>query len=366
MSIRLRDVSIRFPQMRNTIKRITKLIAVSIGLYCTLNLLVGFNQSLLNRSVEHQILHISSQLLNAADQQLQQQYPEGNVFANAIFALSLIEYSEKNPQLNPDHATLVDQCIMMLLSGETQQHFDNNLHLQYGAFYHGWTNYVLYEYQKSSLFISSSYRESINTAYRQFSDRIVESQEDSVRLLETYHSSYWPADNLMCIASLDSNYQSLKLAWTNHILDSSENEHDLVNHDGFQPTVSRGSSLALSIYALAQIDPTLAANQYEVFDEEFNLNILGIHFIKEHHDQGEMDIDSGPIIFGIGSVATIMNIKAIENVNNEKLKLTWGLLNLLGIPLHWSGHKSYLFEKELMFDIFMLWMSMSLLEEVED
>ena len=41
------------------------------------------------------------------------------------------------------------------------------------------------------------------------------------------------------------------------------------------------------------------------------------------------DVDSGPIVFGYGASATIMNIKAQAVLGVPKAKNTWALINLL-------------------------------------
>jgi len=67
------------------------------------------------------------------------------------------------------------------------------------------------------------------------------------------------------------------------------------------------------------------------------------------------DIDSGPIIFGYGSAGTVMNIKTQAALGNKRSAFTWGFLNTLGIPVRYKHQKYYLFKKEMMFDLFMLW-----------
>jgi len=42
--------------------------------------------------------------------------------------------------------------------------------------------------------------------------------------------------------------------------------------------------------------------------------------------------------------------------------LTFGFLNLLGLPINLFGKKYYLLQQEPMFDIFMLWNAVGILE----
>ena len=348
--------------MRRILKRLVWLAAVSVLFYCIFNLFTGFSQVLLKQSIANQINSISQQLLEGADQSLQQSFPEGVIFANAIFALSILE-AEANLSLSyKEAARLIDHSILQLLSDDNSQNYDKDLIPAYGAFYNGWTNVVLMNYRLSKSFKYSSIQNQVNSEYSTISERIVAAQNEGVHLLDTYHSSIWPADNLMCIASLDSSHHDLQQDWYRKIIDSSDNQLGLINHDGFQPEISRGSSLALATYATALFDPESARRQNSIFQKHYLLSILDIHFIKEYENDGELDVDSGPIIYGIGSVATIMNIKTQKTINNKQLRLTWGFLNMLGLPINFNGKKHYLFKQELMFDIFMLWTSVSLLD----
>ena len=68
-----------------------------------------------------------------------------------------------------------------------------------------------------------------------------------------------------------------------------------------------------------------------------------------------MDVDSGPVVFGYGASATVMNIKTQASRGNPKAKSTFAAMNLLGLPIHLFNKKYYLLKKEPMYDLFMLW-----------
>ncbi len=348
--------------MRRLIKRLFRWAAVGVLAYCTLNLCTGYSQVLLKRSINNQISYISQELQKGAGETLQQAFPEGMTFGHAIFSLSIIEARPSAVLSDQESAILIDHSILQLISEKNTQVYDKTLVPTYGAFYNGWTNFILKKYRESNSYEYSSIQRTVNKAYEDISKRIVDAQEEQVHLLDTYHSSIWPADNLMCIASLDTSHYNLQKAWYHNLIDSSDNHRGLINHDAFQPKISRGSSLALAIYATSQFDNEPARKQNSIFYDNYLRRLLGLDLIKEYENGGEMDADSGPILFNIGSVATIMNIKTQHSVNNLQLRLTWGFLNMLGLPLNLNGEKCYLFEQELMFDIFMLWTSVSLLD----
>jgi len=71
-------------------------------------------------------------------------------------------------------------------------------------------------------------------------------------------------------------------------------------------------------------------------------------------------MDSGPVVFGYGSSATIMNIKTQASLSNRKSKITWAVMNTIAIPINIFKKKFYLLKKEPMLDLFMLWGSTEL------
>ena len=74
----------------------------------------------------------------------------------------------------------------------------------------------------------------------------------------------------------------------------------------------RGSSLALMCLLMPQIDSAFAKDQFKVFAQHFFGERMGVpvvtEFPKDHTGKG--DVDSGPLIFGAGPVATIVGAGA--------------------------------------------------------
>ncbi len=116
-------------------------------------------------------------------------------------------------------------------------------------------------------------------------------------------------------------------------------------------------------YFLSYIDNDIALKTFYDYTGIFTQNILGISLVKENiGNNNSEDIDSGPVLFGYGSVATIMNCKTMATLNVIGAKSTWSLLNCLGLPINLFGKKYYLLGKEPMYDIFMLWIAVDLID----
>jgi len=219
----------------------------------------------------------------------------------------------------------------------------------------------LSQYINSILFQHSQHQVGFIAAHDQITKRLVEAQGDSVHLLASYYDAIWPADNLACVASL-SQKPALQKKWMGTIERSSTSALNLIHHYHESPEIARGSSQALINYLNATFDESRAKRNNKIYSDHFIKQYFALQLVKEYHDGGEGDIDSGPLLFGYGSVATIVNIKTQAEVNDDQLKLTWGLLNAMGLPINLFGKKYYLFKQELIFDIFMLWCSVELID----
>jgi len=335
-------------------KKALKIVSCLILFYICFTLITPFNSTLKSRSINNQINYIHKRLEKGDDNVLQRRYPEGKIFSNAIFALSAIQHFEKYP--NEKSIIIIDNCIKRLLSEQSKRMFDDSLNPKFGAFYNGWINIVLKEYKYSSLFQKTNIQDLVNQEYHNLSNRIINSVSDSLRYIETYSGAIWPADNLVCISSLNNELDSFKKEWVDTLLERTKTSSGLFHHVGSKQKEIRGSSQALSLYFLNQVNPRMASKKNEIFKKILVRDILGIQVVCEHVQPSKRrdDIDSGPILFTYGSVATIMNVKTQSSLMQDS-RLTWGFLNLLGVPIHTLQYKYYLFKQELMFDIFMLW-----------
>ena len=210
------------------------------------------------------------------------------------------------------------------------------------------------------MYAYSNQQKLFDDAYQSLSHQIIQHQIDSISVIESYSESVWPADNLACIASLDSSFYYIKEEWLELLINMSQNESGLINHDNFDKSVVRGSSQALILYFLIEIEENFARSSYHRYNDIFIDRFFGLLLVNEYENDGSEDLDSGPLVLGYGSVATIMNVITQAQYNKQE-KLTWGFLNVLGIPINIFGKKYYLFKQELMLDIFMLWTSVALI-----
>lgn len=319
-----------------------------------------FNKFLKNRSIENQINYLSHILDQGYDNQLQSRYPEGKVFSNALLALSVIEYCDKNKDFKVENAEIVDKCLDRLLSKNALRIFPTDIKPTYGMFYNGWVNNVLVSYSKSQLFLFSNNQQKIIDTSQTIESELNSTQKDSIKILDSYTGSHYPADNLIGIVSLQDSIT--KHLWLDKIFSETLHPKKLINHAESDQSIARGSSSALIVYCLNKSRYPDIIQYQNKYKETFVDQYFGIQLVKENENgSNNSDFDSGPVIFGYGAAATIMNIKTQASIGDKKhSKITWAFFNTISIPLNFFYSKHYLFQQEPMYDLFMLWAAVEL------
>ena len=340
-------------------RKILKYLGIFTLLYLIISFITPFNRILRKRSIENQIKHLSELLSSGYDDQLQFKFPEGKLFSNALLALSIIDYSNNYALFEKPYSQIIDDCIERLYSQKMLDNFDKSIDPKYGIFYTGWTNYVCQKYQRSDLFKYSSEANKIKKYSNTLKTRIINTLSDSMRTLESYYDSAWPADNLVGLLSIE--HDSIQKEGLTHLLKSSKHPSGLIHHSNDDKSIIRGSSSAMITYCLEELGYNKIDEYHQKYQTHFIDRFLGIELVKEHENNfNEMDLDSGPIVFGYGASATIMNIKTQAVLQNKHSKITWAAMNCISLPINFLGKKYYLFKQEPMYDLFMLWGSVDL------
>lgn len=101
----------------------------------------GFNQD-----VKAQLAFLKTALENGVGEEMQQIYPEGLVFTYALYGLAWCNYLK---QVGTDTSLLavgraeISLALNILQSERAKSIFTKDLLLEYGAFYNGWSTYLL-------------------------------------------------------------------------------------------------------------------------------------------------------------------------------------------------------------------------------
>lgn len=324
----------------------------------------------INRDIENQLHFLKKALNNGADTDMQSIYPEGYIFINALYGLTWFDLA-KNADATTKKIAIAEiaYTLLKMQSDEAKSTFTQDLAIPYGTFYTGWTNLLL---AKKLLLTPLAERQEEDMAlYKSNCEFIAQALENPhTPYPKTYTDAAWPADVMISVASLalyehifDSKYISVIQHWTNNIKTRLDPATGLIPHavntdNGKSSAGARGSSQSLMLPFLLDIDSTFAKSQFALYKKHFLTARLGLPGLREYTitDQTFGDIDSGPVIWGIGGAASIVGVRTMTAFKEYETAI--GLRNsieMFGCPSTSDAEKKYLRGYIPMADAFIAW-----------
>ena len=326
----------------------------------------------INQDVVAQLRFLREPMHNGAGQQMQGIYPEGFVYLNALYALAWAELLPQLPPQSPLYQEGLAEtrwAVREIQSPNGYGQFINpDLPLPNGAFYQGWSAYVLGRYLAAN---PATHRDTADGGqFRRQCALIARALEASPSpYLESYAGAAWPADGVMGVAALSTHdrlyparYQPLLRQWVQQVkgrLDS----RGLIPHrtaagSGESVEDARGSSQSQLLNFLLEIDPVFARQQFQVYRRNFLTSRLGLPGIREaaHGAPPADDIDSGPVIWDVGGAASLVGRRTMQRYGDTTTAV--GLRNSIegfGAALTTSTGKRYLFGQLPIADAFIAW-----------
>jgi hypothetical protein len=302
---------------------------------------------------------------NAADQ-MQAQYPEGYVFMNALYGLAWCNLIDKKTNANiitegHDEAA---RALKNIDSSKGIAIFEPDLPIPYGAFYAGWRNYLA----GRMFLVDSTPLDSVAVQkYKDNCDSIASVLKRDVYPV-SYYNGAWPADVVLCVAALaahdrifEPKYQALIEVWLRQVKSRLDSK-GMLPHSVHSVTKeitedARGSSMSLMLVFLSEIDPAMAREQWILYKKHFVDTVFGMTGIREYPKgtTGYGDIDSGPLLFDLGSAATIVGMPAAFTAQDTTLSIAIrSEIEAFGFPTG-RGHKRYVFGTLPIADAFIAW-----------
>jgi hypothetical protein len=329
-----------------------------------------------NKDVHHQLQYLKGEMHMGATSEMQRLFPEGHLFMNALYGLAwadlVANLNEGQPDTEVPLRTEAEQEIAWALaemdSPKGRRIFQKKLPLPYGVFYRGWSNYLR---SKHFQVASKDHHSAVDKARFQADCDAIANAFDVAEepYLESYHEGTWPADNVLAIASLAAydrmfstfRYKKTVADWLVKVKANLDEQTGLIPHiwyPGRPAQGARGSSQSLMLCLLPEIDSTFARAQFALYEQYFVTRRLSLPGIREYPVgiDGNGDIDSGPVIWGIGGAASVVGQRAAMMNGQEDLYL--GLRNSLeafGAAHTLFGKKKYLFGQLPMADAFIAW-----------
>lgn len=298
-------------------------LTLALTLICVVIVSVSLYHEPAADELRTELREIKSELDKNADVDMQSIYPEGFVFMNALYATAWSSL--------PD-----DEAHKEIEKAWTKIRDDRSL--PDGSFYNGWSSYVL----ASKLRIEKVRDAGEIKHLEQQCDQIAYALQQ-----QTYPPSYpgaaWPADVVVCVASLsfhdeilEPKYNGVIVKWLNEVKNQLD-DRGMIPHGTIGG--ARGSSMALMLIFLKTIDQNFALDQFIRFKENFVSNKFGLTGILEYPkgESGQSDIDSGPVVLGFGGAATIVGMRTLSEFGEEELALKIrkevDAINIISFPI---------------------------------
>ncbi|WP_139925904.1 hypothetical protein [Hymenobacter sp. DG01] len=325
----------------------------------------------INQDVVQQLQFLRTKMHAGAAEQMQALYPEGFVYQNALYALTWIELLPHLPvqsALRQEAQAEADWALRQIQSPEGRLAFDPALPLPYGAFYQGWSAYVLGRYL-AALPTAQHLPADVTHFQRQCAAIATALRAGPTPYPESYSGAAWPADGVMCVAALAWHDRLLPAAYRADLstwlrtVDQHLDSRQMIPHQTSATTggvveAARGSSQSQLLNFLLEIDSAYAQTHFQRYRAHFLTARLGLPGVQESARGAQLteDIDSGPVIWGVGGAASIVGRRTMQRYGDTATAL--GLRNSVeafGMPWSSAAGKRYLFGALPIADAFIAW-----------
>lgn len=307
-----------------------------------------------------QLEYLGPALETRADQ-MQVYFPEGRVFTLALYGLTWVDVGRGTSDTAIRARALAEarRALALAEAPRSREVFEAAGGLPYGIFYEGWTAHL----RAGTLHLGGG--AAADTAFRAACDRLDAAFRAHGPFLDSYVEMAWPADNAVgaaalasCGTLLDRRYGQTARAWLRAALQRVDPATGLIPHDARSP-LPRGESAALMIRFLHEIDPAVAAAQYNAFVRTFATRFAGLlPAVREYPRgvSGTRDVDSGPLILGVSAPASVVGVAAARLTGHPRAAADLRASpEVLGMPLQWGGRRSYAFRELPVGDAFLAW-----------
>jgi hypothetical protein len=354
------------------------LVGVNIRLYCD-----NFNQEEKKKDILLQLSFLSNELKNNhLGERMQAIFPEGFVFTNVLYGLSWCELgiADTSKQIKTQALQEALYAYHQINTDEAKSIFNPSLVPKNGVFYTGWNNYLL----SKILLLDVDFENNIeykNNYFKQCESIAAALKNSPSPYLASYPYQSWPADMCVAMASIRNHdsifppkYRTLLAEWLVNVKANLDPKTNLIPHktdteNGKTIEGARGCSISLILRLMSEIDTPFALEQYQLYKKQFVTTTFGLPSILEYPkgQWGMGDIDSGPVIFGVGFAGTIVSIGTFAVLGDNTLaKNQYKAINSLGLGYKTTTSKKYALGLLPISDAFIAWGRSSSLGKQKD
>lgn len=325
----------------------------------------------INLDVLRQLRHLKREMKDGAATDMQNLYPEGYIFMHVLYDLAWCDFArELTPpsSLYSEALEEINKSCKAVRAPEARSIFDEHLPLPYGAFYTGWSNYLL---GKKLSLEKPAQRNTEEVKYFQQQCALIAGalNQHTSPYPESYHQSAWPADVMVCAASLRMHdklftpqYTATLYTWLGRVKNTLDAKglipHSVHPVTGQPREGARGCSQSLMLIFMYDIDPTFGKQQFDIYKNNFPDQRLGLSGIREYPNgmAGAGDIDSGPVIFQMGAAASIVGIRTFATYHEASTAYAIQCdIEAFGFTTQNEVEEKYIFGILPMADAFITW-----------
>lgn len=351
---------------------LTVFVVLFVGYVCFLNTKLYYRPAYTARGTNHDLVKqwqfLKHKMHSGEDDKMQQLFPEGYMFMNALYGLFSAELALANDSAISSEAYLESyRCYQNMERQQAKDVFPEKLLLPYGAYYNGWSAYHMAKMIETGKANNDTL---LRDAFKQRCAAIALAMGQRQNpYLESYQQFAWPADMLMCVAALSAHdrlyapqYKTTIANWLTAVKQRTDKlgllPHEVDYLTGFPVQGARGSSMSLMLCFLKEVDTAFYYQQLALYKKHFVTSRLGLPGILEYPagTEGDGDSDSGPVIWGVGGSASIVGLRALGAAKENETAI--GLRNSIeafGVATQGKEQKRYLFGALPMADAFIAW-----------
>lgn len=316
-----------------------------------------------DRAIET-LRHLSSDLEAKADA-MQELFPEGRVFTLALTGMAWTNIGLEDESRSAGALESARAALALATASRSQEPFGPTADLPNGLFYDAWTARL----QTGVVRLAESIgrlTEGDTLGLRSRCTRLRSALEDGPLFPDSYPGAAWPADAAVAASALsgcaavDPSSRTVAREWMSRVALEVDPETGLVPH-ATGNSASRGSSSALMVPFLAEVDSAFGASQYARALEAYPMWLLGVMPSMREYPRGVTgrgDIDSGLLVFGASAPASAVMIAASRSAGD--LEVASALLastDAIGWPVTLQGHRRYAAGALPVGDAFVAWAS---------
>lgn len=317
-----------------------------------------------------QLRFLQDAMSRGAARDMQRIYPEGFFFQNVLTGLAWCDLakSSQDESLRHEASLATRQALAAIESDEGTRIFPDEVAPRYGVFWAAWTNLL-----RGRIVVLEGYRDTaLVDRWRTGLDSIAAAYRTTENPYQpSYAGMAWSGDNAMAMLALatydrtmdTARYRGVVQRWVSLVRERLDPTlgmppFELDHPSGTVVKSPRASSQTLFAWALTEIDTAFAREQYTRLRENFFTTRLGLPLVRGFpiDSTSPGDYDSGPVIWGIGSTATIVTLATARRFGDTAFARSLeSSIRFFGCPLRWNGRTRFAFGQMPVADAWIAW-----------